>query len=99
MDIDKLMLSLRSDEGAVFVDQVAGLDEDFRLGEFEFSGFPEVLSYLCLQLREFSPSFHGLAVEAERGDARADVVLVAVFRHQCELTCNDRHRGFLRNGI
>lgn len=99
MDIDKFMLRLRGDEIAVFVDQVAGVDEDFRFGEFEFAGLPKIFAHLCLQFRKLAPSLHRLAVESEGGDTGADIVFIAVFRHQCELTCYDCHRCFLRDGI
>ena len=99
MDSDKLMLGLRGDEVAVFVDEVAGVDEDLRLRELQLARFPEVLAHLRLQFREFAPGFQRLAVKSERGDAGADVILIAVLRHQCELTGNDGHRRFLRDGV
>ena len=99
MDIDKLMLGLRGDEVAVFVDEVAGVDEDLRLRELQIARLPEVFAHLRLQFREFAPGFQRLAIKPERGNTGADVILIAVLRHQCELAGNDGHRRFLRNGV
>ena len=75
------------------------MHEEFRLAELQFAGLPKVLTHLRLQFRVLPPSLHRLAVEAERGDAGADVVLVAVLRHERELARDDRHHGLLRDGV
>ncbi len=99
VNIHELVFRLSRDEVAVLVDEVAGVHKEFRLAELQFAGLPKVLAHLCLQLRELPPSLHRLAVEAEGGDAGADVVLVAVLRHECELARDDRHHGLLRDGV
>jgi hypothetical protein len=49
------------------------------LGEIQLAGLPERFRDFFLKLREFSPSLQCFAVQSERGYARADVVLVAIF--------------------
>ncbi len=99
VDVDELVLRLRRDEVAVLVDEVACVHEEFRLGELQAAGLPQVLADFRLQFRIFTPGLHRLAVEAEGGDAGADVVLVAVLRHQGELAGDDGHRSLLRDGV
>ena len=99
VNIHELVFRLGRDEVAVLVDEVAGVHEEFRLGELQTAGLPKVLAHLRLQFGELAPRLHRLAVEAEGGYAGADVVFIAVLRHKGELARDDCHHGLLRDRV
>ena len=99
VDIDQLPDRLRGDLVPIFINKVTGMDQELRLGELKFAGFPKVLPNLGLQFRKLPPCLHGLAIEAERRDAGTDIVLITILRHQGELSGDDGHYSLLRDGI
>ena len=97
--VDEFVLAFGCNLHPVLVDEVAGMHQELWLCKFQFAGFPEVVGDLLLEFGIFPPCFQCLAVQAERRDAGAYVVLVAVFFHQCKLPGNYGHGSFLRNGV
>ena len=71
-------LSLGCDLVAELVNEVAGMGEIFRLLELPPAGLPQHVPDLRLKLRKLPPGLEDLGIVAERGDAGAGVILVAI---------------------
>lgn len=99
VDIDQLPDRLSGDLVPVFIDEIAGMYQELRLGEFQLAGLPKVLTDLGFQLRVLPPGFHRLAIESKRSDARTDIVLITILRHQGELAGDDSHDRLLRDRV
>ena len=96
LDVDQRELHLLGDVESELIDEVAGMGEILRLGELLLARVPEVLADLGLQLGILMPGLQRLGVASKRGDAGADVVLVAALVHQRELARDDGHGRLLR---
>ena len=91
--VDELVFHLGLQVEAELVDDIRRMGYVLWYGKLALGGLPEVLSCLLEQLGVVLPFLDHFGEDAERGDARRHIVLIAALGHQREESRHDGHRG------